>query len=113
MGIEVDEIVDRVEQIWGEGALLEPVAPASAGRWKRGASVRAAVARPPWRTESKRALETALRQALDLGCKRIGSEHLLLGLLIRDGVVREVLTTRGLTPLKVRALIPPGVEPTA
>jgi ATP-dependent Clp protease ATP-binding subunit ClpA len=113
MGIEVDEIVDRVEQIWGEGALLEPVAPAPAGRWRRGASVRVAALRPPWRTEAKQALETALRQALDLGCKRIGTEHLLLGLLIRDGVVREVLTARGLTPLQVRALIPRGVEPTA
>lgn len=112
MGIEVDEIVDRVEQIWGEGALLEPVAPAPAGRWRR-ASVLAVTTRPPWRTESRQALETALRQALDLGCKWIGTEHLLLGLLIRDGVVREVLTARGVTPLQIRALIPPRVEPTA
>ena len=108
LGIEVDEIIDRVEQIWGEGALLEPVAAPAAGRWRRGPALR-----PLWRPEAKQALETALRQALDLGCKKIGSEHLLLGLLIRDGVVREVLTAHGITSLQVRALIPPRVEPTA
>ena len=100
LGIEVDEIVDRVEQIWGEGALQEPVP---------------APARPrlPWRPETKRMLETALRQALDLGCKHVGTEHLLLGLLIRDGVVREILTAHAITPLQLRALLPPGAEPTA
>ncbi|QMU68677.1 Clp protease N-terminal domain-containing protein [Streptacidiphilus sp. P02-A3a] len=115
LGIEVDEIVDRVEQIWGEGALQEPVAapPAIRSRWKRGGSATPTAPRLPWRPESKRVLETALRQALDLGCKRVGTEHLLLGLLIRDGVVREVLTARDINPLQVRALLPPGAEPTA
>jgi len=115
LGIEVDEIIDRVEQIWGEGALLEPVAAqaTSRGRWKRGMPAASAGGRLPWRQETKQVLETALRQALDLGCKRVGSEHLLLGLLIREGVVREVLTAREITVLRVRALIPPKVEPTA
>ncbi len=112
LGIEVDEIVDRVEQIWGEGALQEPVPAPARNRWKRGT---AAPARPrlPWRPETKRMLETALRQALDLGCKHVGTEHLLLGLLIRDGVVREILTAHAITPLQLRALLPPGAEPTA
>ena len=108
LGIEVDEIIDRVEQIWGEGA-LEPASAPSGGRWKRGGPA----LRPLWRPEAKRALETALRQALDLGCKKIGSEHLLLGLLINEGVVREVLTAHGITPLQLRALLPRGVAPTA
>jgi ATP-dependent Clp protease ATP-binding subunit ClpA len=116
LGIEVDEIIDRVEQIWGEGALLEPVAAQATGRgrWKRGTpAASSGPGRLPWRPESKRVLETALRQALDLGSKRVGSEHLLLGLLIREGVVREVLTARGITALRVRALIPPNAEPSA
>jgi ATP-dependent Clp protease ATP-binding subunit ClpA len=111
LGIEVDEIIDRVEQIWGEGALVEPV-PAEAagrGRWKRGPARGpqrpATGGRVPWRPESRRVLETALRQALDLGSRTVGSEHLLLGLLLREGVAREVLTARGVTALHIRTLV--------
>ena len=113
LGIEVDEIIDRVEEIWGKDALLEavPAEPAGRARRKRGAAV-AGRSRLTWRTEAKRVLETSLRQALDLKSKTIGTEHILLALLIRDGVVREVLTARGITSLHVRSLIQSGSAPT-
>ena len=111
LGIEVDRIIDRVEQIWGEGALLEPAAAEAGGRGrrKRGGShdprAHAAGGRLPWRPETRRILETALRQAVDLGSRNVGTEHILLGLLIREGCVRDVLTARGVTALRVRTLI--------
>jgi ATP-dependent Clp protease ATP-binding subunit ClpA len=111
LGIEVDAIIDRVEEIWGEGALQEPVPPEPVGRMRRrrGQADRGRGGpRMPWGREAKRVLETSLRQALDLKSESIGSEHVLLGLLVREGAVREVLTARGVTPLQVRALIQAG-----
>lgn len=100
LGIEVDEIIDRVEQVWGEGALSEPV---PAGPANRRGRKRGVGSRLPWRPETRKALEISLRQALDLRSKSIGDEHLLLGLLITQGAVKEVLTARGITSLDIRA----------
>ncbi|MHA6759116.1 Clp protease N-terminal domain-containing protein [Streptacidiphilus sp. PAMC 29251] len=110
LGIEVDEIIDRVEEIWGEGALLEPVPLGSSGRRGR---KRLLGSNPPWRPEAKKALETSLRQALDLRSKTIGSEHVLLGLLVSPGAAKEVLTGRGITSLHIRALIQTEPKPPA
>jgi ATP-dependent Clp protease ATP-binding subunit ClpA len=114
LGIQVDEIIDRVEEIWGEGALQEPapLEPVGRMRRRRGQTGRSTVGnRMPWGVEAKGVLEASLRQALDLKSTSIGSEHLLLALLIREGAVREVLTGRGITPLHVRALIQAGDAP--
>ena len=107
LGIEVDEIIDRVEEIWGEGALLAPVVPESGGRRGR---KRVLGSHLSWRPEAKKALETSLRQALDLRSKTIGSEHLLLGLLVSPGAAKEVLTARGITSLHIRSLLAKGQQ---
>jgi ATP-dependent Clp protease ATP-binding subunit ClpA len=107
LGIEVDQIIDRVEEIWGEGALLEPVPLDPSGRRGRRRGIGNHL---PWRPESRKVLETSLRQALDLRSKSIGSEHVLLGLLVAPGAAKEVLTARGITSLHVRSLIRSGQE---
>lgn len=107
LGIEVDRIIDRVEEIWGENALLEPVpsAPAGRGRWRRTA---ADPRRLPWRPEVRHVLEAAVREAQERRAGTIGTAHLLLALLTTHGVTRDVLTAHGLTPLALRALLQSG-----
>ena len=103
LGIEVDRIIDRVEEIWGENALLEPVPaqPSGRGRWRR---TPAAPNRLPWRPEVRKVLEAAVREAQDQRADAIGTGHLLLALVTAQGVTRDVLTAHGLTPLTLRAL---------
>jgi len=71
LGIDLDEIRRRVEASFGPGAL-------DRGRPSRGGHM-------PLTPESKKALELALREAVRLGDRHIGEEHLLLGLLRDDG----------------------------
>ena len=107
LGIEVDRIIDRVEEVWGENALLEPVPDRP---WGRGLRRRAPAApgRLPWRPEVRHVLEAAVREAQDQRADAIGTAHLLLALLTARGVTRDVLTAHGLTPLALRAQLRPG-----
>lgn len=60
----------------------------------------------PFTEGAKRSLEMALRQALDLGHRYIGTEHLLLGLLAEGGgVASEVLTGSGADLPRVREAV--------
>ena len=52
---------------------------------------------PPFTPRSKKVLELALREALQLGHNYIGTEHLLLGILNSDSDAGRLLTGRGLT----------------
>ncbi len=100
IGIDVTEIVARVEGAHGEGAL--------AGgrrnrRWWSGHRAFGAGA--------KSILEQSLRVALGRGDRFIGEEHLLLALTARPGVVADVLAEHGATYATVeRALYGPGGE---
>ncbi|HEV7980779.1 Clp protease N-terminal domain-containing protein [Amycolatopsis sp.] len=88
-GIDVEQIIARVEQVHGEGAL--------AGKpflRKRG--------HIPFSREAKQALEGSLRQALDLGDKHIGEEHLLLALTAKPGPAADVLAKRGIDLIDLR-----------
>ncbi|HVT67675.1 MAG TPA: Clp protease N-terminal domain-containing protein [Trebonia sp.] len=77
LGISLEEVRDRAEQIAGRGQ------EAPAGRI-------------PFTLPAKRVLERALRESLQLGHQYIGTEHLLLGLLAEDGgVAARVLADRG------------------
>jgi hypothetical protein len=50
----------------------------------------------PFQPRSKKVLELALREALQLGCNYIGTEHILLGLVREgEGVAAQVLVGRG------------------
>ena len=69
VGIDLDEVRRSVEEAFGAGAL------------DRGGAARAG--HIPFTRGAKKALELSLREALALGHKHIGTEHLLLG-LVRD-----------------------------
>ncbi len=50
----------------------------------------------PFATESKRVLELSLREALDFGHNYIGTEHILVGLMVEgDGMAARVLRELG------------------
>ncbi|WP_338673824.1 Clp protease N-terminal domain-containing protein [Streptomyces sp. SCSIO 30461] len=90
LGIDVTEIVSRVEEAHGEGALARGGRPAG---WLR----RAGSGHRPFTKEAKTILEQSLRVVLARKEKTIGDEHLLLAMTARPGVVRDVLAGCGVT----------------
>ncbi|WP_206504090.1 Clp protease N-terminal domain-containing protein [Streptomyces chrestomyceticus] len=86
LGIDVAEIVTRVERAHGAGALGS----ASAPKERRGRSLRG-----PFRPEAKAVLERSLRVALGRGDKHIGDEHLLLAMVSGPGLAASVLAEHG------------------
>ncbi|XVQ13957.1 Clp protease N-terminal domain-containing protein [Spirillospora sp. CA-255316] len=91
LGIDLDAVRQATESSFGEGALDAP-----AGRFRKG--------HIPFEPESKKALELALRHAIRLKHNRIGSGHILLGLLHDDGTEAvRVLTAEGVDVAALRA----------
>ncbi|MGP8000749.1 MAG: Clp protease N-terminal domain-containing protein [Streptosporangiaceae bacterium] len=86
LGIDLDELVARVEAQLGEGALTD--GPRLAGR--RG-----------WRTsmsaDAVAALNAAQRQKAARGDRNLTAQHLVLGLLTGPGLVGDTLRSRGIT----------------
>ncbi|QNS08659.1 Clp protease N-terminal domain-containing protein [Streptomyces xanthii] len=82
LGIDLDEIVSRVEETHGVGAL-------TGGRRLGG--------RRPFTKEAKGVLESSLRIALAHRDRSIGDQHLLLALATRPGTPMEVLAAHGVT----------------
>lgn len=80
LGIDVDRIIDRIEQVHGPNAMAG--VPAVPGHLQR---IRMA-------DDSKRALEAGLREVIALGGRHIGSEHILLALTARPGPAADILT---------------------
>src|ERR687893_241596 len=75
-GVTVEGVRDQVEAIVGHGE--------------------ADTSQKPFRTESKRVLESSLRESMRLGHDFIGTEHLLLGLLAEGGgITATVLSNLG------------------
>jgi ATP-dependent Clp protease ATP-binding subunit ClpA len=93
IGIDLDEIRRRAEDDFGPGALERRRRP-------RGSHV-------PFSGSGKKALELALREAIDRGDKEIGDEHVLLGLL-REGGVERLLRAVGADPAALRAALSPA-----
>jgi ATP-dependent Clp protease ATP-binding subunit ClpA len=57
----------------------------------------------PFTPRSKQVLERSLRNAVARGDKRIGSEHILLGILdVPETVAAEALGKLGVTPDRLR-----------
>jgi ATP-dependent Clp protease ATP-binding subunit ClpA len=95
LGIDLAEIRRRVEATFGPGA-LERGTPARKGHM-------------PLTPRSKKALELALREALALGDRHIGDEHLLLGLLRDDRATAVGMLRRaGADPARVRDSLTPA-----
>ncbi|MCX4691065.1 Clp protease N-terminal domain-containing protein [Streptomyces sp. NBC_01408] len=104
LGIDLTEIVTRVEETHGEGALAAP----APRRRTLGTSLRSALGRGgaddrsgshhvPFTQGAKKVLEQSLRIALGRHERHIGTLHLLLALLSRPGPAAEVLTDHGVT----------------
>ncbi|WP_216210809.1 Clp protease N-terminal domain-containing protein [Amycolatopsis aidingensis] len=96
LGIDVEQIVDRVERVHGENALAGRVVEPKRRRWFGQRPHR------PFATEAKHALEQSLREALDLRDRHIGPEHLLLALAARPGPVADVLAACGADHVTLR-----------
>ncbi|MGX1565058.1 Clp protease N-terminal domain-containing protein [Streptomyces sp. NPDC055506] len=86
LGIDVAEIVARVEEAHGVGALSGDRK--DKGWWS---------GRPSFGRGAKGVLEHSLRVALAQGDRHIGDEHILLALTMRPGVPAEVLADHGVT----------------
>ncbi|WP_329147936.1 peptidase [Streptomyces niveus] len=84
IGIDVEQIVSKVEQTHGEGAM------GAGGRAKRGWT-----SHKKFTPAAKKTLEQSLRVALGRGDKEISDGHILLALTARPGVVSDVLAEHG------------------
>lgn len=94
MGIDLAEVRRRAEETFGPGALDRP------RRRVRG--------HLPFEREAKQALELSLRAAIAEGHRRLGPEHLLLGLLAtEEGSVPALLRRHGIeaTSAEIRRLV--------
>jgi ATP-dependent Clp protease ATP-binding subunit ClpC len=84
LNVTLDEVREQVESIVGYG--------------EEGTGAQA-----PFTPRSKKVLELALREALQLGHNYIGTEHILLGLVREsEGVAARVLSNLDVDPDKVR-----------
>jgi ATP-dependent Clp protease ATP-binding subunit ClpA len=91
VGIEVEDVRRAVEASFGRGALER-----ARGRWLRRGHI-------PFTPEAKKALELSLREALRLGDRHIGTEHLLLGLLREHcSSAKTVLVEQGISVERLR-----------
>lgn len=90
-GIDVEQIVERVEQTHGEGALAGRLGPAKRGH-------------VPFTTQSKKTLELSLKEAVRLGDKHLGQEHILLALAQQRGT-DELLARRGADYVTLRRVV--------
>ncbi|MGW5769094.1 Clp protease N-terminal domain-containing protein [Streptomyces longwoodensis] len=97
LGIDVSEIVARVEEVHGAGAM-------SGGRTGRGRSP----GRRPFGRGAKDVIEKSLRMALARKDRHVGDEHLLLALTVRTDVVAEVLADHGVTHASLTRVLGEG-----
>lgn len=100
IGIDLDDVRRSVEERFGVGALDVPGGEQQPPRRRR----RAKTGHIPFTKRAKRSLERGLRQAIMLGHTRIGSEHLLLGLLDDGGGLGiRLLQEAGVDVVRLRA----------
>ncbi|TQK51930.1 ClpA/ClpB-like protein [Streptomyces sp. SLBN-118] len=86
LGIDVDEIISKIEETHGAGALQ--VARRPKRRWS---------GHRAFSPSAKDLLVKSLRIAVGRGDRHVGGEHLLLALTARPGVVADVLAEHGAT----------------
>lgn len=100
LGVDVSQIVSRVEEAHGVGA-LESGARRGGGRRSR---------RRPFAQGAKDVLTGSLRVALARHDRYIGDEHLLMALTVRPGVPAEVLADHRVTHEAVTRVLYGGGE---
>ncbi|MGW3286439.1 Clp protease N-terminal domain-containing protein [Streptomyces sp. NPDC001002] len=96
LGIDVSEIVARIEEVHGVGAMSGDRGTGGRGGGNRGGGSRG-LGRRPFERGAKDVLVRALRTTLAHGDRHVGDEHLLLALTILPGVPAEVLADHGVT----------------
>lgn len=89
LGIDLDAVRRAAEDAFGPGAL---------DRVRRGRRA----GHLPFERSSKKVLELSLREAVRLGDRFIGTEHVLLGLLHPDTAASQVLDGYGMTLYRTR-----------
>jgi hypothetical protein len=82
IGISLDDVRQKVEEALGPGVWQQPI---HQGRLR-------------FTDDAKRALELALREALELARREITAETILLGLLREDSEARRVVVALGASP---------------
>ncbi|MER5180495.1 Clp protease N-terminal domain-containing protein [Streptomyces sp. NPDC002896] len=106
LGIDVTEIVSRVEEAHGVGALAGD----TDGKGRRDRDRGRLTGRRPFSPEAKSTLEKSLRIALGRRDRSIGDEHILLALTARSGIAAEVLADHGVTYGAVERVLGGGGE---
>ena len=100
IGIDLDAVRDRVEAVFGVGA-LERSHPC--GRRRRGSDRLGEAPGTLLTPRVKKVLELALRESLRLRSGYIGTEHILLGLIREgEGLAVAILQRRGIDPAELR-----------
>ncbi|MGK5732286.1 Clp protease N-terminal domain-containing protein [Streptomyces sp. URMC 124] len=101
LGIDLEAVRTRAEGAFGPGALDLPGPPQERPRilpfGRRRSEPAAGKGHLPFTPRAKKALERSLREALARKDRRIGAEHVLLGILdpgdkVTDGVLRKLGT---------------------
>ncbi|MFF6785860.1 Clp protease N-terminal domain-containing protein [Streptomyces sp. NPDC012510] len=93
LGIDLSEIVGRVEEAHGAGALAFRRGGGDGERKRRGLLS----GHRPFTRDAKDVLTRSLRAAHAHRDRHIGDEHLLLALTVRPGLPAEVLADHGVT----------------
>jgi ATP-dependent Clp protease ATP-binding subunit ClpA len=106
IGIDLDAVRKRAEEAFGPGALDRTRARAQARaqsggrrarRWRRRCEQTYPRGHIPFTPRAKKVLELSLREALQLGHRYIGTEHILLGVLREgEGLAALLLTRSGI-----------------
>ena len=100
IGIDLDAIRAKIEESFGPGALDPPPA-RSQGLFRRRKG--RVGGHRPFTGRAKKVLGLSLREAVASHHDRIGSEHILLGLLREGvGVASQVIRDAGIEPAKLR-----------
>ncbi|CCK27480.1 Clp amino domain-containing protein [Streptomyces davaonensis JCM 4913] len=94
LGIDVAEIVARVEEVHGVGAMSGD---------RKGKDRRSG--HRPFSREAKDTLVRSLRVAVARGDRHIGDEHILLALTTQPGVPAETLADHGVTNLTLTRVL--------
>lgn len=90
VGIDLDKVRERTDAVFGKGALD--------GAARRRSHL-------PFGNDAKKALQLALREAIRLDARRIGGEHLLLGIIRADCPGRDALAAAGVDTVALRRTI--------
>jgi ATP-dependent Clp protease ATP-binding subunit ClpA len=102
IGIDLDEVRRRAEASFGAGALYWNPDP----RCRRARSPFPVSGHIPFSPRAKKVLELSLREALALGHRYIGTEHILLGLVREgEGLAMLVLVRLGAGPQAIRGQV--------